>query len=163
MYGNLFANVPKSNFKTREDDIKLSMPKESKDNMKTNIQSPTLNYILSEEYKEKLKDIQNSFTNYPSPAGLKYDWSLQQFSQPEILSNYTPLFLGKTKLIPSSNPVAHISTVSWPTDTKSDISALLPAKYIISSDMTTSNNLLGMIIITRFIASQWIKSYNLLT
>lgn len=141
MHGNLFANPPKSSFKTNEHDIKFLMPEELKNNMKTNLQSPTLNYILSEEYKDRLKDIQNSFANYPSPAGLKRDWSLQQFSQPETSSNYAPLSLdGKTKLILPSIPVAHVSTISWPMDTKS-VSALAPAKSAIPSDMATSNNL----------------------
>lgn len=161
MHGNLFAHAPKSSFETSEHNIKFVVPEELKDNMKINIQSPTLNYILSEEYKDRLKGIQNSFANYPSPAGLKHDWSLQQFSLPETSSNYAPLSLGKTKLIPPSMPVAHDSTISWPTDTKSDVSALLPAKPVISSDAATSGNLpLGIIIIQQFIMSRWIKNYN---
>nr|XP_012221298.1 PREDICTED: uncharacterized protein LOC105671590 [Linepithema humile] len=153
VHGSLFANTPKSSFRTNEHNIKLLVPEEPKNNMKTNIQSPTLNYILSEKYKDGLKGIQNSFANYPSPAGLKHDWSLQQFSQPETSSNYAPLSLGTTKLILPSLPLAHVSTISWPMDVKSDVSAL-PAKSVISSDTATSDNLaLGVNLPLGFVAS----------
>ncbi|XP_020282670.1 uncharacterized protein LOC109854206 isoform X2 [Pseudomyrmex gracilis] len=134
-YGAVLTSLPaKSELKSN------LMPKASKNSITTDIQSSMLNYILSEEYKNGLKSAQNSLTNYALPEGLKQDWSLQQFPQPEASSGYVPLSLnGKTNLIVPSLSVAPISTISWPMETKADVSTMLPAKSVMTFD--TSNNL----------------------
>lgn len=118
------------------------MPEAPKNSMKTDIQSSLLNYILPEEYKNGLK---SSLANYALPEGLKQDWSLQQFAQPEA-SGYVPLSLnGKTNLIVPSLPVASVPTISWPIETKTDVTTMLPGTSVMALDTATSNDLpIGM-------------------
>ncbi|XP_011639588.1 uncharacterized protein LOC105428794 [Pogonomyrmex barbatus] len=145
MHSNLFS--PKSNLKINEHDFKFLALETPKNDMKVEIQSPMLNYILSEEHKSGLKGIQNSFADYMLPVKLKHDWPLQ-FSQQETSSNYIPLFLsGKTKL------VLPVTPISWPVEVKSDISTMLPLKSIMTSNVMTSNMPLGIDLPADFTAS----------
>ncbi|XP_032688170.1 uncharacterized protein LOC116852193 [Odontomachus brunneus] len=135
--------TPKSSLKIDEHNLKYLMPEVSKNNMKTDNQSPMLDYMLSGEQKGMLKSgIQNSFANNALPEVLKHGWSLQQFSHPETLSSYAPLSpSGKMKLILPSTSVASASAISWPLLTKHNIPEILPAKFTITSDWSTSNNM----------------------
>lgn len=135
--------TPKNNLKIDEHNLKYLMPEVSKNNMKTDNQSPMLDYILSGEQKGMLKsDIQNSFANNALPEVLKHGWSLQQFSHPETLSSYAPLTPGeKMKLILPSTSVGSASTISWPLLTKHDVPKILPAKSVIASDWSMSDNM----------------------
>lgn len=140
MHAYELSHTPKSNLKINEHNFKF-LALEAPKNVET--QSSMLNYILPEDHKSRLKGIQNSFVDYALPVKLKHDWPLQQFSQPEAPSGYTPLSLnGKTKLGLPNIPVAPI----WPIEIESDVSTMLPLKSIITPDAPTKNKLLlGMI------------------
>ncbi|KYN02104.1 hypothetical protein ALC62_07094 [Cyphomyrmex costatus] len=128
------SHTPRS-LKINEHNIKFLEPEAPK-NVET--QSSTLNYILSEEHKTGLKDIQNSLVDYALPVKVKHHWPLQQFSKPETSSGYAPLFLKtKTKRVVSNIPTAPIS---WPIEIKSDVSTTLPLKSIMTPNAARSKN-----------------------
>jgi len=140
IHAHMSSHMPRS-LKINEHKIKFLEPEASK-NVET--QSSTLNYILPEEHKTGLKDIQTSLVDYTLPVKVKYHWSLQQFSEPETSSGYAPLSLNsKTKRV---LPNTLIAPISWPIEIKNDVSTMLPLKSIMMSNATTENKiLLGMI------------------
>ncbi|XP_029158241.1 uncharacterized protein LOC114930561 [Nylanderia fulva] len=132
-----FLNMPKNSFKINENKFKFPIPDASKNNIKTNTQSPTLGYF-SEEYKTGLKSIQNSFVNYALPEGFKYGWPLQQFSQPEM--SIVPLSLnGNTKFVLSNMSTTPIPIISWPMETSSDFAPMMPLKLTVSHTAINNN------------------------
>ncbi|KAM0726955.1 hypothetical protein ACS0PU_007116 [Formica fusca] len=149
---HLFMNMPKNSFKANEHDLKFLFPETLKDDIKTSTQNSMLNYI-SEEHKNGLKGIQNSFTDYALPEGFKYGWPLQQFSQAE--TSFAPLSLnGKTNFVQSNISAIPISINSWPMETNGDFSTMLPLKSIIATNTTTNNHLpLSMSLPSDFMAS----------
>ncbi|XP_026826849.1 LOW QUALITY PROTEIN: uncharacterized protein LOC113562253 [Ooceraea biroi] len=139
------AQAPTSDFKSDESNLKYLVSEAVRNNLKTDTKSPILSYILDEGFKGNR--VQSSLAKYTWPKGLKYDWSLQHFSQPDMSSGYAPLSLdGKASLaLPSVSRVVPISAISWPVKSERDISAILPVKTITASGVTTSHNLpLGM-------------------
>lgn len=137
-------STPKNSF--NEHDFKFLFPETLKDDIKTSTQNPMLNYIVSEEHKSGLKDIQNSFTDYALPEEFKHGWPLQQFSQAE--TSFAPLSLNeKTNFVLSNISAIPISINSWPMETNGDFSTILPLKSIIATNTTTNNHLpLSMIV-----------------
>ncbi|XP_018363983.1 PREDICTED: uncharacterized protein LOC108761766 [Trachymyrmex cornetzi] len=136
MHAHTSSHMPRS-LKINEHNIKFLEPEAPK-NVET--QSSTLNYILPEEHKTGLKDIQTSLIDYTLPMKVKHHWSLQQFSEPETSSSYAPLSLNsKTKRVLPNIPIAPIS---WPIEIKNDVSTTLPLKPIMTSNAATKNKLL---------------------
>ncbi|XP_011049488.1 PREDICTED: uncharacterized protein LOC105143134 isoform X1 [Acromyrmex echinatior] len=136
MHAHTSSHMPRS-LKINEHNIKFLEPEALK-NVET--QSSTLNYILPEEHKTGLKDIQTSLVDYTLPVKVKHHWSLQQFSEPETSSGYAPLSLNsKTKRVLPNIPIAPIS---WPIEIKNDVSTMLPLKSILTSNAATKNKLL---------------------
>ncbi|RLU20586.1 hypothetical protein DMN91_007197 [Ooceraea biroi] len=135
------AQAPTSDFKSDESNLKYLVSEAVRNNLKTDTKSPILSYILDEGFKGNR--VQSSLAKYTWPKGLKYDWSLQHFSQPDMSSGYAPLSLdGKASLaLPSVSRVVPISAISWPVKSERDISAILPVKTITASGVTTSHNL----------------------
>ena len=139
IHAHMSSHMPRS-LKINEHKIKFLEPEASK-NVET--QSSTLNYILPEEHKTGLKDIQTSLVDYTLPVKVKYHWSLQQFSEPETSSDYAPLSLNsKTKRV---LPNTLIAPISWPIEIKNDVSTMLPLKSMTSNATTENKILLGMI------------------
>lgn len=146
VHAHLFINVPRNSFTANEHDLKFLVPKALEDDIKTSTQNPVLNYMFSEEQKSGLKDVQNSFTNYALPKGFKYDWPLQQLSQPK--TSFALLSLnGKTNFVLSNISAIPISIISWPMETSGDFATMLPLKSTVASNTATNNNLpLSMIV-----------------
>lgn len=152
----LLSETPSSGLKMDEYNFKYRIPEmdHTRHNVEIGIRGSTLNSILSEGLKSGLKtDIQNSFANYALPEVLKHSWPLQQFSQLETSSSYTPLSPdGKLKFILPSLPVASASAITWPIETKRDVSLMLPTRSILASDGVAGDNLpLGTIVARYFI------------
>lgn len=139
IHANLFINVPKNSFTADKHDLKFLVPEALKDDIKTSTHNPMLNYILSEEQKSGLKDVQNSFTNYALPKGFRYGWSLQQFS-PETSFALVSLN-GKTNFVLSNISVIPISIISGPMETSSDFATMLSLKSTVVLNTGTNNNL----------------------
>lgn len=139
----LLPETPKSG--SQIDDFKHFAPEVPKHNTITDTQNPWLNYIFREERKNESKDdMQHSLANYTLPEIFKHGWTMQQSPQSDTTSSYAPSSSnGKTKLaLPSLQAT---SAVSWPWEIKRDVPMMLPAKSVVASDETTSNNLpLGM-------------------
>ncbi|KYN38580.1 hypothetical protein ALC56_07063 [Trachymyrmex septentrionalis] len=136
MHAHTSSHMPRS-LKINEHNIKF-LESEAPKNVET--QSSTLNYILPEEHKTELKDIQTSLVDYTLPVKVKHHWSLQQFSEPETSSGYAPLSLNsKTKRV---LPNISIAPISWPIKIKNDVSTMLPLKSIMTSNAATKNKLL---------------------
>ncbi|XP_018308919.1 uncharacterized protein [Mycetomoellerius zeteki] len=136
MHAHTSSHIPTS-LKINEHNVKFLEPEALK-NVET--QSSTLNYILPEEHKAGLKDIQTSLMDYTLPVKVKHHWPLQQFSEPEISSGYAPLSLNsKMKRVLPNIPIAPIS---WPIEIKNDVSTTLPLKSIMTSNAVAKNKLL---------------------